>query len=110
MDDYQIEKYCEILKRLVLYISVFARTSPSQKQYIIHALNQCQQTTVMCGDGTNDVGALKQAHVGVSIVNNPELEDHLHQKAKTGDDDKVPTEQPRQSKKSAAMKNPVRVL
>lgn len=47
---------------------VFARVSPSQKEIIIAKLNE-QHITIMCGDGTNDVGALKKAHSGISLVN-----------------------------------------
>ncbi|KAJ1398555.1 hypothetical protein B484DRAFT_406617, partial [Ochromonadaceae sp. CCMP2298] len=41
---------------------------------ILLALNAAGLYTLMCGDGTNDVGALKAAHVGVSIVNDPDFE------------------------------------
>lgn len=47
---------------------VFARADPSHKEKIIERYNKMGYYTLMCGDGTNDVGALKSAHVGVALV------------------------------------------
>lgn len=52
------------LSALCSHVAVFARVSPAQKELIIGELNASGHTTVMCGDGTNDVGALRRAHVG----------------------------------------------
>lgn len=49
-------------------ITVFARASPSQKEEILAAYKKRGLVTLMCGDGTNDVGALKQAHIGVALL------------------------------------------
>lgn len=64
----------EVLKELVPLISVFARHAPRQKEAVIAAFNLSGRYTLMCGDGTNDVGALKRAHVGISIISAPEIE------------------------------------
>mmetsp|Transcript_30537 Transcript_30537/g.61020 ORF Transcript_30537/g.61020 Transcript_30537/m.61020 type:complete len:1555 (+) Transcript_30537:226-4890(+) len=62
------------LASIVPIISVFARHAPRHKEAVIAAFNSAGCHTLMCGDGTNDVGALKQAHVGVSIISVPDLE------------------------------------
>lgn len=57
------------LADLLTHTWVYARFSPKQKEEILIGLRDLGYTTCMCGDGTNDVGALKQAHIGVALLN-----------------------------------------
>ncbi|KAF3044975.1 hypothetical protein E8E11_007827 [Didymella keratinophila] len=56
-------------KQILRYSWVYARVSPKQKEEILLGLKEMGYTTLMAGDGTNDVGALKQAHIGVALLN-----------------------------------------
>ncbi|KAK2952201.1 ion-transporting P-type ATPase [Blattamonas nauphoetae] len=53
--------------RLVYLCRVFARMSPDDKTSLVEKYISLGYTTGMCGDGANDCGALKAAHVGISL-------------------------------------------
>jgi magnesium-transporting ATPase (P-type) len=46
---------------------VFGRCTPNDKVSIVSTFVELGDITLMCGDGGNDCGALKAAHVGIAL-------------------------------------------
>jgi hypothetical protein len=60
----------EIAYQFIRAARVFARCSPLHKQTLVTSLalpSPLPSTAAFCGDGVNDCGALKTAHVGLSL-------------------------------------------
>jgi len=49
-------------------VAIWARASPNDKKEIVAALGRDNGMVMFCGDGTNDVAALKEAAVGIALM------------------------------------------
>lgn len=58
----------DVFRETMDAIKVFARVTPEQKEMVVSALKGAGHRVLFCGDGANDVGALRQAHVGVALL------------------------------------------
>ncbi|XP_071454633.1 polyamine-transporting ATPase 13A3-like isoform X2 [Hetaerina americana] len=56
-----------LLSEIVLRATVLARMAPDQKAQLVVSLQKLDYIVAMCGDGANDCGALKAAHIGISL-------------------------------------------
>uniref|UniRef100_A0A8B9MS33 ATPase cation transporting 13A2 n=1 Tax=Accipiter nisus TaxID=211598 RepID=A0A8B9MS33_9AVES len=61
------EHFADLLPKILIRATVFARMSPDQKTQLVCSLQELNYCVGMCGDGANDCGALKAADVGISL-------------------------------------------
>ncbi|XP_066153910.1 polyamine-transporting ATPase 13A3-like isoform X1 [Euwallacea fornicatus] len=62
-----VKYFPELIPKIMIKGAVFARMSGAQKAQLVEYLKNLGYYVAMCGDGANDCGALKAAHVGISL-------------------------------------------
>ncbi|XP_050301923.1 polyamine-transporting ATPase 13A3-like isoform X2 [Anthonomus grandis grandis] len=68
---HNLKKYFpDLVPKITTKGVVFARMTGAQKQQLVEELKGLGYYVAMCGDGANDCGALKAAHVGISLSEN----------------------------------------
>ncbi|EFC46286.1 predicted protein [Naegleria gruberi] len=61
------------IKFILMNCKIYSRFSPQDKMKLVEILqNDLKYSCLMCGDGQNDIKALKLAHVGVSLSSDQE--------------------------------------
>ena len=65
---YLLTTHPSLARRLLPHAKVFARVNPKHKDAVVTILKALGYTTLMCGDGTNNFGALNLSNVGVAII------------------------------------------
>ena len=61
------KEYHDIFIKMINKTLVFARMQPEHKTLLIQCLKKQNKIVGMCGDGANDIGALRSADVGISL-------------------------------------------
>lgn len=72
-DIIKLLRVSNLCKNVLKDIKVFSRVSPKMKEEIIKSYQSIGLNCMMIGDGTNDVGALKEAKVGISLLQQIEI-------------------------------------
>ena len=59
--------FANLFEKILINSRIYARMSPDQKAQLVEQFMSIGYCVAMCGDGANDCGALKAAHVGISL-------------------------------------------